>query len=74
MLTNIDAVSRTEVNADRTKYMVVSRNQNGVGSRNIKTDNSSLERVEQFRYLGTSLTNQNSIQEDINLLAKDLFF
>ena len=34
-------------------------------SHNIKTDNSSFERVEGFRYLGTTLTNQNSIQEEI---------
>ena len=27
-------------------------------------DNSSLERVEEFRYLGTTLTSQNSIQEE----------
>jgi hypothetical protein len=31
----------------------------------MKTDNSSFERVEEFRYLGTTLTNQNSIQEEI---------
>jgi len=31
----------------------------------MKTDNSSSERVEEFKYLGTTLTNQNSIQEEI---------
>ena len=31
----------------------------------MKTDNSSIERVEEFKYLGTTLTNQNSIQEEI---------
>ena len=47
------------------KYMVMSRDQNAGRSRNIKIDNSSFERVEDFRYLGTALTNQNSIQEEI---------
>ena len=28
-------------------------------------DNSPIERVEEFKYLGTTLTNQNSIQEEI---------
>jgi len=31
----------------------------------LKIDNGSIERVEEFRYLGTTLTNQNSIQEEI---------
>jgi len=31
----------------------------------MKIDNSSIERVEEFKYLGTTLTNQNSIQEEI---------
>ena len=30
----------------------------------MKVDNSSIERVEEFKYLGTTLTNQNSIQEE----------
>ena len=36
----------------------------------MKTDNSSIERVEKFKYLGTMLTNQNSIQEDIKSRLK----
>ena len=52
-----------EVNADETKYMVMSRDQNAGRSHNIKTDNSSFVSVEQFKYLGTALRNQNSIQE-----------
>ena len=45
--------------------MVISRDQNVGRIHRIKTDNISLERVEQFRYLGTNLTHQNSIQEEI---------
>jgi hypothetical protein len=46
---------RLEVNADKTNYMVMSRDQN---ARRSDTDNSSFENVEHFRYLGTNLTNQ----------------
>ena len=31
----------------------------------MKIDNSSIERVEEFKYLGTTLKNQNYIQEEI---------
>jgi hypothetical protein len=42
------------------------RQQDGKGgSHDIKIDNSFVERLEEFRYLGTALTNQNSIQEEI---------
>ena len=34
-----------EKNADKTKYMVMSRDQNAGRSHNIKTDNSSFERI-----------------------------
>ena len=50
-----------EVNADKTKYMGMSRDQNAGRSHSVKTDNSSSEKVEQFKYLGTTLTNQNYI-------------
>jgi len=45
------------VNADKTKYMVMSRDHIAGRSQNMKTDSSSFERVEHFRYLGTPLTN-----------------
>jgi len=44
-----------EVNANKTKCMVMSRDQNEGWRRNTKTDNTSLEREEEFKYLGTSL-------------------
>jgi len=53
-----------EANADKTKYMVMSRDQNAGRSHDIKTDNICFESVEWFRYLGTTLTNQNSIQAE----------
>ena len=54
-----------EVNAHKTKYMTGSRDQNAGRIHSMKVDNSSIERVEEFKYLGTTLTNQNSIQEEI---------
>jgi len=48
----------------------MSRDQNVGRSHNIKTDNSSFERMEQFKYLETTLTYQNSIQEEIQIRLK----
>ena len=59
-----------EVSADKTKYMVMSRDQNTRRSHGIKTDNSSFEMLEEFRYLGTTLTNQNSVQEEMKSRLK----
>ena len=36
----------------------------------MKIDNSFIESVEEFKYLGTMLTNQNSIQEEIKSRLK----
>ena len=36
----------------------------------MKIDNTSFERVEEFKYLGTNLTNQYSIQEEIKSKLK----
>ena len=59
-----------EVNADKTKCMVMSREQTAGLSHTMKVDNSSIGRVEEFKYLGTMLTNQNSIQEEIKSRLK----
>jgi hypothetical protein len=59
-----------EVNADKTKYMVMSRDRNGGRGHSVKIDNSSIERVEVFIYLGTTLTVKNFIQEEINSRLK----
>ena len=59
-----------EVNADKTEYMVMSWDQNAEQSHSIKNDNSSFERVEEITYLWTTLTYQNSIQEEIKSRLK----
>ena len=59
-----------EVNAHKTKYMTVFREQNAGRIRSMKMDNSPIERVEEFKYLGTTLASQNSIQEEIKSRLK----
>ena len=59
-----------ELNAHKTKYMTVSRDQNAGRIHSMKIDNSSIEKVEEFKYLGTTLTNQNFIQEEIKSRLK----
>ena len=50
--------------------MTVFRDQNAGRIHSMKMDNSPIERVEEFKYLGTNLTNQNSIQEEIKSRLK----
>jgi len=45
--------------------MVMSRDPDAGRNHSIKFDNSSFERVEDFKSFGTTITNQNSIQEEI---------
>jgi hypothetical protein len=50
--------------------MVMSQDQNAEQNHNIKIDNESFERVEQFRYLGTTHLNQNFNQEETECRLK----
>jgi uncharacterized protein YgiM (DUF1202 family) len=59
-----------EVNAEKTKYMVMSQDQNEGQYGYIQIGNKSFETVEQFKYLETTLTNQNSIHEEIKSRLK----
>jgi hypothetical protein len=54
-----------EVSVERTKYMFVYCDQNGGQNWNIKRGNRSFENVSQFKYLGTTVTNQNVIWKEI---------
>jgi len=48
----------------------MSRDQNAGRRHNIKIDNRSFEGVEEFKYLGTTLTDQNSIRGEIKSRLK----
>jgi hypothetical protein len=54
-----------EVNTEKTKYMLLSRHQNAGQSYAIMIVNRCFENVAKFRYLGTTITNQNLSQEEI---------
>ena len=58
------------MNVDKTKYMIMSGDQNAGRSHSMKNDNSCIERVEEFKYLGATLTSKNSIQEEIKSRLK----
>ena len=47
-----------EINSDKTKYMVISRDQNAGRIHSVRFDNRTFEMVEDFKYLGTTLTNE----------------
>jgi hypothetical protein len=53
-----------EVNSEKTNYMLMSPKKAGQ-KHSIKTGNRSFEVVPKFKYLGTTLTDQNCIHEEI---------
>jgi hypothetical protein len=55
-----------EVNAEKTKHMLMSRSQKTGQKHSIKIANRSFEDVAKFKYLGTTLTDQNWMHEQIN--------
>jgi hypothetical protein len=75
---NIDAVKKNaetlidaskedglDVNIEKTKYMLPSHHQNAGQDQNIKIANRSFGNVSQLKYLGTTVTNPNLVQEEI---------
>jgi len=48
----------------KTKDMVMSQNQNAGQSHNMKNDNSSFERVEEFKHLGIKILFGKKLRAD----------
>jgi hypothetical protein len=54
-----------EINPEQTKYMVMSRHPNSGQNQNIRIANELFKKVAKFKYLGTTLTSQNDIHDEI---------
>jgi hypothetical protein len=54
-----------EINVEKAKYMLLSRQQTVGQNWDIKIANRSFENVSQFKNLGSTVTNKNLIQEEI---------
>jgi hypothetical protein len=54
-----------EINAEKTKYMIMSRYPNSGQNQNIRIANEPFESVAKFKYLGKTLSNQNDIHDEI---------
>jgi hypothetical protein len=54
-----------EINAEKTKYVIMSHHPNSGQNQNIRIANESFEKVTKFKYLGTTLTSWNDIHDEI---------
>jgi hypothetical protein len=54
-----------EMNAEKSKYVIMSRHPNSGQNQNIRIAIKSSENVAEFKFLGTTLTNQNDIHDEI---------
>ena len=55
------------LNTGKTKYMRIERHRGLIANEYIRIGRNSYEKVKTFKYLGSLLTNQNSIQEEVNV-------
>ena len=58
------------VNIGKTKYMEIGRHRGIIANAHIKIGSNSYGKVKTFKYLGSLLTNQNYIQEEIKCRLK----
>jgi hypothetical protein len=54
-----------EINAEKTKYMIVSCHPNSGKNWNVRIANESFEKVAKFKYFGATLTDQNDVNDEI---------
>jgi hypothetical protein len=54
-----------EINAEKTKYMIMPHHPNSGQNQNIKIAKESFENAAKFKYLGMTLTSQNDIHDEI---------
>jgi hypothetical protein len=56
-----------EINAEKTKYMIISRHPNSGQNQNKRIASESFEKVAKFKYSGMTLTNQYDIHDEIKI-------
>jgi hypothetical protein len=54
-----------EINAEKTKYMIIFHHPNSGQDQNMEIANQSFENVAKFKYLGMTLTNKNNAHDEI---------
>jgi hypothetical protein len=54
-----------EINAEKTKYMIISHHPNSGQNQNISIANESFENIAKFKYFGMTLINENDIHNEI---------
>jgi hypothetical protein len=54
-----------EINAEKTKCVIMSYHPNSGQNQNIRIANESFENVTELKYLGTTITNKNDIHDEI---------